>query len=359
MAKFAFEHLNARMDDDAGADETTIDVDIQVADRTEEASSIVEEAATVAADAEASDDVAEEIESLEHMRSVIQQHGLTPGMMALINRDNRLSIVSGRSLAAAESLDATGRNHSEAQAAMEAISDTISKGWEAVKKFFRKIGEKIKALWGKIMDFFTSWETSIKRAKERISGITVDAKKAGEHKAKLITPKDHNDLGEACKTILKTLNSENSASKLLEKKDYFTDAFSDATLKPVGLKRDDGVLVAADGALEAKEMSVTESGWTVEYAKGKGFELTSTLVASIRTGKKMISVVDNLVKAGIAAAESAEKSSGADGSSKETVTIARKNASDFSKLVGKVAGRATFVPRAYVTACGALYACRG
>jgi len=359
MAKFAFEHLNARMDDDAAADETTIDVDIQVADRTEEASSIVEEAATVAADAEASDDVAEEIESLEHMRSVIQQHGLTPGMMALINRDNRLSLVSGRSLAAAESLDATGRNHSEAQAAMEAISDTISKGWEAVKKFFRKIGEKIKTLWGKIMDFFTAWETSIKRAKERVSGITVDAKKAGEHKAKLIKMKDHTDLSEACIDILNSLMNETSMGKAIEDKDHFVNMIPDKTLKPAGLKRDDGILVAADNALEAKEMSVKESGWTVDYAKGQGFERTAGLVAMIRTGKKMISVVDNLVKAGIAAAESAEKSVGTNGMSSELATIARKNGSDFSKIVSKVAGRATFVPRTYIAACGALYACRG
>lgn len=358
MAKFAFEHLNARMDDDAAADETTIDVDIQVADRTEEASSIVEEAATVAADAEASDDVAEEIESLEHMRSVIQQHGLTPGMMALINRDNRLSIVSGRSLAAAESLDATGRNHSEAQAAMEAIGDTISKGWEAVKKFFRKIGEKIKALWGKIMDFFTSWETSIRRAKERISGITVDAKKAGEHKAKLISMKDHIDMTEACQMILSELIDKNPSPNELMTKDHYVNKTPADVLKMIGLKRDDGVLVAADGALEAKEMNVKESGWTVDYAKGAGFNTTAQLVAFIRSGKKMISVIDNLVKAGITATESAEKSTGTSGAAKEEVTILRKNASDFSKIVSKVASKSTFVPRTYVAACGALYACR-
>lgn len=354
MAKFAFEGLNARMEGEDTADETTIDVDIKVADRTEEASSIVEEAATVAADADAADDVAEEIESLEHMRSVIQQHGIQPGVMALINRDNRLGLVSGRSLAAAESLNATGRNHSEAQAAMEAISDTIAKGWEAVKKFFRNLGDKLKTLWGKVLNYFTSWESGVRRAKESIASVTVDPKKAAEHKAKLVKVKDYEVLATHVTKVIDVLLQGKSNMKT---KDAFANKATDAELKVIGLKREDGVLVSVEGAKVLDEMTVKASGWTVDFANDTGFKAASGIVEEIRGSKSLIKEIEAIAANGISAVETAMKM-GDSSSKKEEIEILRKNASDFAKMMGKVSSRAAIVPRAYIAACGALRACR-
>lgn len=355
------EKFETRMEDQdpqAESQETTVDVEVKVAEEVEAATSVVEEATSVIEDAAASDEAAEEVEALEHLQSVLKTHGMTPGLMAVINRDNKLSMYSGVALPAVESLDGVGTNHDAMQAAMEAADGMMKKAWEAIKKFFKSIWEKIKSLWAKLMNMLTSWESSIKRAKESLSGITIDQKKFNEKKVKLLKTNAYEATGTAVSDAFAVLDSatksratENAVVSALSKKS--------TVLVPLGLKLSDGQLSTIEDSkyLNPEEKPLKSLGWTIDYAIGAGFKVATNAVSDIRGGKGAISSFEALCQEGIKKTESVQKSQG-DSSEKKSVSNLRKNASDASKLFGKITSKASLVPRTYIQACAALRACK-
>ena len=347
------ESFQARMEEDAVVEETSVDVEVKVAEEVEAATQIVEEATSVIADAEASDDAAEDVEAVEHFIASIKKHGLTQQGLELMNRNGILEAISGVALPAVESLDSTGRNHEAAQAALEASEGIIKKSWEGIKKFFKMIWEKIKGLWAKFLSYVTRWEASIKRAKESLPA-EVDKKKYDDKKASLLTAAKYAELGEAVVATSDSLSKYSGVKT--PSKDAVKSDFPDSTIGKLGLKWDGDSLTSSDNKPEAKEEKLGTIGWSLDYAKVKGFEVAVNAVKAMRGMSGFAAAFGKSCEAGMKAADSAAKSTGKP-EDEETVKVIRANVSAASKVASKVASVGTIVPRTYISACAALKAC--
>lgn len=351
------ESFQARMEEDAVVEETSVDVEVKVAEEVEAATQIVEEATSVVTDAEASDAAAEDVEAVEHFIASIKKHGLTQQGLELMNRNGILEAISGVALPAVESLDSTGRNHEAAQAALEASEGIIKKSWEAIKKFFKGLWEKIKALWAKFMSYITSWESSIKKAKEALPEA-IDAKKA---KDKDVTTLKYATFQIVCDGVMTVTEGLASSIGSPEKKDVVKDYFKkkENGMIAIGLKFEGDDLVQADKAPESSSMKFAASGWDLDKLKSGGFKGAQDTVAALRGIKDFPAAFGKACDGGIKMADSLAKSSGKehDEKLKGELEALRGNVAMSSKIAAKVAARATIVPRAYISACAAAKAC--
>ncbi len=351
------ESFQSRMEEDAVVEETSVDVEVKVAEEVEAATQIVEEATSVVTDAEASDAAAEDVEAVEHFIASIKKHGLTQQGLELMNRNGILEAVSGVSLPAVESLDATGRNHEAAQAALEASEGIIKKSWEAIKKFFKGLWEKIKALWAKFMSYITSWESSIKKAKDSLP-TGIDPKKA---KDKDVTTMKYSTFQQVCDGVQAVVEGLEGALSDPIKKDSVKDFFKkkENGLIAIGLKFDGDDLTQSDKAPESSSMKFAATGWDLDKLKGGGFKGAADTVASMRGIKDFPVAFGKACDAGMKIADSLSKSSGVehDQKKKDEMENMRGNVSTASKVAAKVAARSSIVPRAYLSACAAAKAC--
>lgn len=351
------ESFQARMEEESTVEETSVDVEVKVAEEVEAATQIVEEATSVIADAEASDAAAEDVEAVEHFIASIKKHGLTQQGLELMNRNGILEAVSGIALPAVESLDATGRNHEAAQAALEASEGIIKKSWEAIKKFFKGLWEKIKALWAKFMSYITSWESAIKKAKDSLP-TSIDPKKAKDKDATILK---YAQFQVVCDGMQEVVGGLAEGLGDHTKKDLVKDHFKkkENGMIAVGLKFDGDDIVAADKAPEATSMKFAASGWDLDKLKGGGFKGAQDTVAALRGIKDFPAGFGKLCDGGIKIADSLAKSSGKehDQKMKDELDNTRANASMASKVAAKVASRASIIPRAYISACAAARAC--
>ena len=348
----AFERFDALMQDGEGENsETSVDVEVRVEETVEEATAISEEATSVVETAEVSDDVVEEVEAAEALGKTIEKHGLQPGLMEYANVDY-IGQIAGKVMPSVESLDATGRNPEAAQAALEAIGDMVSKGWAKIKEFFKMIYEKVKALVAKAVNFFSKYEGAIRRSKESLKDIEVDSKKMNEKTAKLMTYKEFEKLAGGVTGFtakLETAITDKGLAKLVS-----LDNSDD--MKAMGVNQDkEGKVSVREKAVGMSEMKVKASGWTKELCEGDGYKAAEKAVAAMRQLPKLVTAMDSLCKAGIAAAESLSKSRGEKES--EKVKELQKAASLGSKGIAVVASRAGTAPRAYIAACAAVRAC--
>lgn len=349
------EAFQARMEEEeVASQETSVDVEVRVAEEVEEATSIVEEATTIINDAEASEVAAEEVEALEHFVASIKKHGLTPQGLELINHKGALEAFSGMTLPAVESLDATGRNYEAGQEATEAGEGAIRRAMTAIKQFFINLWNRVKALAAKFVTYVTAFEGSIARSKKSVEGVEMDAEKAGKKTVGMsqATLKSMADsYSKVCKGNFdsNTAKTENGVIKMVEGK--ATD------LTTIGLELKDGKLttITPPAVTEKKEaLKLSESGFTPASCASMYNDIAEA-VKNMREVGKFAKVIESICKMGEAAANSASKSNGTD--AKEEVKILQKNAGDASKIFGVLASKGGVIPRAYITACAAVKAC--
>jgi len=352
------ESFQSRMEDETSVEETSVDVEVKVAEEVEAATQIVEEATSVIVDAESSDAAAEDVEAVEHFIASIKKYGLTQQGLDLMNHKGILEAVSGMTMPAIESLDATGRNHEAAQVALEASEGIVKRSWEAIKKFFKGLWEKIKALWAKFMSFITSWESSIKRAKDSLPDA-IDAKKAKDKEVSTLKYDKYQYMCAGVITISKELLNIKDTGKASDKdavKSWFKT--NDTTMLALGLKFEDDSVTVADKALENENVKLSASGWDVAKLKGDGFKMAADVVSVLRSIKDLPVAFGKFCDFGIKAAESLAKSTGTEsGEKKDEIENIRNNVSTLSKIAAKVASRSGIVPRAYISACAAAKAC--
>lgn len=350
MAMFkGLEGLVARMEDDATpVDETTVDVEVRVAEEVEEAATVIEEATSIVADAEASDAAAEEVESLESFIASVKKYGVTQQGMELMNMGGALSAFSGIALPAAESLDGAGRNHDAAQMVIAACEGAISKAWEAVKKFFINLWNKIKTMFAWLVNKLSSMESAVKRSKESINDVTaLDPAKVKAKELKTLKVADYTKYADAIMASVAAFQDFDKTGKLT----------GSADLTALGLAVKDGKIENSEkGAIEVQSMKLSASGWTLEFAKGDAFTQATKLTALARALPKSAAAAKTLCDAGIAGAESMAKS-GAEEADKENLKKLREGGASIAKLAGKLAGKCMTCPRVYITACAALKAC--
>lgn len=351
------ESFQARMEEESTVEETSVDIEVKVAEEVEAATQIVEEATSVIADAEASDAAAEDVEAVEHFIESIKKHGLTQQGLELMNRNGILEAVSGVALPAVESLDATGRNHEAAQVALEASEGIVKRSWEAIKKFFKNLWEKIKGLWAKFMSYITSWESSIRKAKDALPAA-IDTKKA---KDKDVTTLKYATFQVMCDGIMAVTEGIASPTGAPDKKDVVKDFFKkkENGMIAIGLKFDGDDLTQSDKAPEATSMKLGASGWDLDKLKNGGFKGAADTVAALRGLKDFPAAFGKACDAGIKMADSLAASAGKehDEKMKDQLDAIRGNVALASKVAAKVASRAGIVPRAYISACAAAKAC--
>ena len=349
------ETFQSRMEEEqqTQVEETSVDVEVRVAEEVEAATQIVEEATSIIEDAEASDAAADDVEAVEHFMASVRKHGLTQQGLELMNRGGIFEAVSGVALPAVESLDATGRNYEAAQVALEAGDGIIKRGYEAVKKFFKMIWEKIKGLWTRLMALVRGWETVIKKAHAALPE-SIDDTKFKEKSATLLSKDKFSAAAKAVIAITKNL--EAWVGSRPEEKDAVKRDFKDADLAALGLKWDGSNLGTTEAKFAPEEQALSASGWTLEHAKGQGFKDAAGAVSATAATKDFASAFGKVCNIGSKMVESAAKSAG-ESADKEKADNVRKNVSDASKIAGKVASQTGVIPRAYVSACAALRAC--
>lgn len=166
----AFENWQTKFEEMTGDEETgdtNIDITViansdgEAAEDAITADEMADDVAAADAAEEAQDAAEEEAEELKELAAVIRQHGLNPGMVAML--DVLLPTQSlGIYLPAKESLDAHGTNRGYAEnvaAALEASSDSF---WEKTKTTVGKI-------WQWIRDFITKAISRIGTAKSKVA----------------------------------------------------------------------------------------------------------------------------------------------------------------------------------------------
>lgn len=170
MRKSAFETWQTKFEEMTGDEETgdtNIDITViansdgEAAEDAITADEMADDVAAADAAEEAQGAAEEEAEELKELAAVIRQHGLNPGMVAML--DVLLPAQSlGIYLPAKESLDAHGTNRGYAEnvaAALEASSDSF---WEKTKTTVGKI-------WQWIRDFITKAISRIGSAKSKVA----------------------------------------------------------------------------------------------------------------------------------------------------------------------------------------------
>lgn len=351
-----FEQFQHRMEEDMpSSEETTVDVEVKVAEEVEAATAIVEEATTVVEDAVSSDEAADDVEAVEAFGASVRKYGLTKQGLELMNYKGMLELCSGVALPAVESLDDTGRNHVAAQAALEAEESFIKRSWEAIKKFFKGLWEKIKTLFDKVVSYITPFEKSIVRARDSVKGVKIDPKKEDDKKFSLLKVEDFTKLIDASERGMALIKNSSSFVNADPKEDAVTEAMTaEKNMAELGLEVKDNKIVIVDKPLKPESLTLKGSGWSPQEVEGN-FEKVKGLVGSLRTAKDAGAAVGKICAAGIKETDSLAKSGG--DKEKEKVKALRKIASDVTKLAGKVVSRGMIVPRVYISAAAACRAC--
>lgn len=218
----AFENLRSKLEEGEDSGDINIDIEVVVdsdADAAEDiadATDIVENEAEADAVVEADEAAEQEAEDMAEMAAVLRKHGLNAGMAALLKVLVPLDAY-GISMPAYESLDASGRNQSQADrlaAAFEASDKTF---WENTKNFFAKIWQWIADSLTKLWDMLGRMNTKIIRTGKSLSDRTFNADRAKDKKMKV------------CKGEGDTVSKCNSAATTINKCKGFVDSVAKLT----------------------------------------------------------------------------------------------------------------------------------
>lgn len=352
------EGLSARMEDEQETvvEETTVDVEVRVAEEVEAETAISEEATAIVEDAAASDDAAEEIEALESFVASIEKYGLTQQGLELMNHKGALAAFSGRALPAVESLDAAGRNHEAAQETLAALEGAISRGWEAVKKFFKSIWDRIKGWVSALVNKVASMEGAIKRSMESVKGVEFDSAKAAEKTVKFYPVATFKTMSSAtlnAGTTLVKLNAANAANADYVKKEFGPKA---KDLSDIGITIGDKKVEVDAKSVAPAPIKLSESKWTPSNCED-AFTNARLCASNLRELPKFAAAFGKMCEAGIAAVTSMSASSTEKVDPKEKVEIIRANVSMVSNISTAVVARTLSISRMYIGICAAVKSC--
>lgn len=167
--KSAYEDLRKRLEDGAdGAGDTEVNIEVVVNADADAAEDIIDAgevgAAEVDADvaADTEEAVQQESEDLAEMAAILREHGLTPGMAALIQTTVPLDYYQ-ISMPATESMDMAGRNSEYADRLAAAFEEASDSFWSSTKNFFKKAWQWIKDLCVKVASMLGNLEGRVTR----------------------------------------------------------------------------------------------------------------------------------------------------------------------------------------------------
>lgn len=308
------------------------------------------------------DEIFESFGAVEHLSKTIEKHGISKSLMAHADPDGYLAESLG--IPATENLDETPINDANAEAALEAMSETLKKWAETVKKWFKALVDKMKALIGKVVQMFQKYETVLKNLKTKLKGFSMDDKKAGDKKIKCMSASDLSSfLGDISKCAA-ILDGKAYASIVAAKDADAVKASIESSLKglPVdalGMKLEKGELKTEKG--KYADAMKTESVKTFGYDPGAASSACDTAmgaVAFIRAAGSLVKSMESGNAAIAKAVDSAAKSSGEDATdAKKKVEAIKKATGQITKVVNASISKAKSAVSCTVTAGNAVLAC--
>lgn len=368
MAKrSALENWGAHYEENDG--DTEVNVNVIIEAEAEAAEDIIEavEAETDAVTGGEVEEAAQgEVEEMSELAAVLREHGLNPGMAAVLSITMPLEYY-GVVMPGKESMDAAGRNQAHADtiaAALEAKSDGF---WAGTKAFFQKAWERIKALFAWIANKITTLKSRVKRAKDSLSGRVFDADAAKSEK-------DVDEIGSAdfldnVKAFTVKIRETAGAlqtwvpSAHVEGLKEYPDAAVVKSITGCPYKMEDGFPVGLDD--EDKD-----------FLKSNSITITSALLEDYRgrVGKSVVSMTEDYeemgkfgktLKANMKVVESNarfddKKSSATDDSkeaNKKGLGIIRRQVTMFATVLAKANKSCFKVGNGYVAVCAKLRKC--
>lgn len=153
--------------------EAAVQADVDATEEAEVAAEGAEVVAETEETATQAEMIAAQFDEMFAMREHIAKFGVDRSFLSLCNRGNVLGKALGIEMPACESFDAVGSPTSAlSQACMEAFS--LSGMWESVKKFVKKIWERIVELFGRCVLWFKTVFRSQKEKFEKIQELRKD-----------------------------------------------------------------------------------------------------------------------------------------------------------------------------------------
>ena len=263
----------------------------------------------------------EALANIQRLHDNIAENGISRPLMAFADPNGYLTEHLG--LPALEDLDITPIKDANTECALEALSEKLKKWAEAIRKFFKMIVDGVKAMMGKVVDAFKSYEKILVGIEGKLKGLTLDAEKAKEQMVTCIPAADLGKLAiavsagsrkmfEAIAEFAKKGGSDDDLKALLA-------GFDDGDLKMFGLKVNaEGTgLDTTEYPYEEKEDSVVGHGLDVKVV-GDAIAASKVTATRLVTSKGTDAAVVSLAKAGEAKLKSLEALSEADDKAKET-----------------------------------------
>lgn len=373
----AIESHRVRMDEEDGANtETTVDVEVAVAQSQDEQAEMDKSVHEVEEMVDESDAGAANAEEVEMMISVIKKYGLSKSTLAIINYNNGLARASGRALPAVESLDSTGASHSQTEAVLESLGDTL-KGWyEAIVKFLKNIWQKIQDLFRWVMSKIVSYKGTIGTLKGKLDNIqSIDEEKMKDKKANSMPVdkfqtlgKSLNDLFDKAGSIFTHMTNPNVDPIRLESaegreaamKDFEKEISNDLGVIGFETKDNGDIKGNAKDAPELKNEKLTDHKWD-KPALIKEHALVSQIVAKL---EKFPSIQKG-IKTAIDATEKEAKALTTMGAIKDEAAKTAKGKVEYkrqmvafgTRLSNKMVQRSGELARAWINAASAVIAC--
>lgn len=359
----AIEGLKSKLEEDDGTEvNITVVVDaeaeaVEEALNQEEANEEIAEGEAMADQDEAGQDEAAELYA---MADVLRQHGLTPSMQALLEASGKHALY-GIVLPARESLDATGRNMSQAEALAASFEASANSFLDSTRKFFAEMWDKIKRMFIFIKTHIGALEGKVKRAHDSLSGKTLDAEKV-KNADKFYDFSDPSAITAAASKLLEGLHdtaTKNRKNIKLTDNELPDEADIKAATgyKYAGenkdrLEEDDKDFLKGDELVPSQAL--------FSQYQGERFTKVMGIVALIKKSDSYVTDAESCKKLMIDMTNAASKTSESGKMDEETKTMLKKSrdiTSSWLKIIGRVTKVLTRVCTMYITGCAKMRAC--
>lgn len=193
------------------------------------------------------------------------------------------------------SMEAFGSSNNRVTAtrlAVEGWKETVARVWEAVKKFFTTIWEKLKALWSKIAGFATNLEKQATKLKEAAKSVKGEVKEA-KFKAAGIAKAVGANFGEVTAVLAENTKLAAETGKYIDGQvKSMTEAASTGTYTPVAN--------GADGAynLGAETLTIANGEVSTEANKREGEEVDTLTKEQVTDVANRVAAAAKVLKEG-------------------------------------------------------------
>ena len=321
---------------------TTVSVEIEAtAETIENAEGTAEAEVELDEVVDSSDAAAEEGETVEALAETVAEEGYTPALAKFCDKMGITAALNARmgyaSIVGSESLSHTGPNEDQAKLVLAACEGWMKDTKDKIVKFFKELWEKIKRMFDWVVQKFRSYETTIKKLKEKMKGKTLDTEKAKDKKVKILTKENMHKMFEVVATNATLIDQALKAAQqgMAGKPDY-----NEKQKEEIGkIERSELELMAIEKEYMALDKDVLAC---------------LTTVASMRKVENQFKL---LADQSARVANSVEKSGEKVEQERAAIKTMREAASDAAKMVKNIIGASNKAASSWISFANAWLAC--